>query len=557
MIKAYKFFKKYFKFKSKIFLYIFCSFGSKVSTLSIPYLTKKLIDSIEFSNLYNFKLTSFLLILMMILFSIFLSNAYYLGNSIEVSVLNNLKEDMLTRIFDIKSEKIKNLSAGEFIQKIFNDTEIVRPLIISTYVDIILNSIYSFAIIVIMFSMNKIITILLLFLVPIFILFYKIYIPRIEKINSKIIEKDENIKSLAEEILTGNIDIKINNASKFMELKVKSKLKQYLVSVLCKIRYFKQYDYILITGIMNLATLLIYCFGGYLVFKSIISIGTLISFTLYFSRLWDPVEYFMGLSKDLKIQLISLKRIQSFFDIECEEKNINNLLPPFNSLNLQDVNFAHYNDRIIFKNLNLVISARDKIGIRGGNGTGKSTFANIITKLIDTYQGNIYYNNLNYDSLDSRSIREKIVLIPSNIYLFNGSIAENIALQIDNADKLVTDFVKKANAEPLLNILINNKRNLNTIVNNQTNNLSGGERKIVQILRGLFVDGDVYILDEPFNYIDKTYKQILIDFIKNNLTSKTVIIISHDEEIFECCNKIYNLDKNTISLDNKFSDLKS
>lgn len=540
MISAYIFLKKYYKYNFKLYLYIFCNLGVKCCTLAIPYLTKMLIDQIETQNTDNFKAISIVLILVMLLFSIFLSFKYYFQNDFEISVLNDLKKDMLSKVLNIHNENLKNFSTGEFIQKIFNDTEIIRPLIISTYVDVIINIFYSFAIIIIMFSLNTQITVLLLLLIPVFIIFYMLYIPKIEKINTDIIKKDEQLKSLSQEILTGALDVKINNANKFIMSKSQTLLKQYSRLLLIKTKYFMQYDYILVTGIMNFSTLLIYCFGGYLVLKNLISVGTLISFTLYFSRLWAPVEYFMQLSKNIKLQILSLDRIKAFFNMESEENSIITPLPNFECLKVEDLNFS-YKDRIIFENLNFKLLSGDKIGVKGSNGTGKSTFAHLITKLLNDYTGSIYYNNLNYNLISSMSIRNKVIFIPSKVFLFNGTIAENIALNTNNAEVLVNDFIEKYNCSHLFETLFNNGRNLNTIINNQSNNLSGGEQKIIQILRGLFLNGEIYILDEPFNYVDITYKKILVEFIQNNLSSKTIIIISHDEEIFKCCNKIYTL----------------
>lgn len=547
MRQAFNFFKKYYKHDIRIFLYIVCSLFAKLCMLLIPYLTKILIDQIQFQNLDKFKFISGILVLTMILFSIFLSSKYYLQNYVEVRILNLLKKDMIMKILRIKNAKMESITTGEVIQKIFSDTDVVRPLVISTYVDCIINIMYATAIISIMFIMNKIITIILILLFPIFIVFYKIYVPNIERTNKKIINADENIKSLTEEVLNGCLDIKINNAKGFIKRKLAIKFNNYFKFNLDKTRYIMQYDYVLVTGIMNLATLLIYCFGGYLVFKSLISIGTLISFTLYFSKLWDPVEYFMELSKELKIQLISLNRIKGFLGIDEEIQTSNTILPNFKELIIKNLKFS-YDERTIFDDLNLNVQCGEIIGIKGENGAGKSTFANLIIKLLDGYEGEIYYNDFNYKSVDSQSIRSKIRYIPAKTFLFNGSIIENITLD-DNATKDdIKKFIEKSNTKELFTVLEKNGRGLDVVVNNQSNNLSGGEQKIIQILRGLFLDGEIFILDEPFNYIDKNHKQILIDFIKNNLKSKTLIIISHDEEIFKYCNKVYQLQQKVIRI---------
>ena len=132
--------------------------------------------------------------------------------------------------------------------------------------------------------------------------------------------------------------------------------------------------------------------------------------------------------------------------------------------------------------------------------------------------------------------------------MFDCTIKENIILNTDNKYDInkFNKFLAQKDIKPLINIFNLNNLNLSTRVSNNSNNLSGGEKKIIQILRGLFLSGDIYILDEPLNYIDKKYKRIFIDFIKKNLANKTLIIISHDEEIFECCNKIYEINKGYI-----------
>lgn len=121
----------------------------------------------------------------------------------------------------------KYLNMGKFIQRIFDDTTVVTPLIVSMYANVLLDIFYVIAVIVIMGSMNSILTVIILILIPIFILFYKIYIPYIEKTSKDVLVIDEELKNLSEEALNGQIDIKVNNASKFINLRFKYLSKSY------------------------------------------------------------------------------------------------------------------------------------------------------------------------------------------------------------------------------------------------------------------------------------------------------------------------------------------
>lgn len=548
LIKIYLFFEKYRKnIKLKIYLYYIVSFVSNISSLLIPYLTMQLINQIEAYNLKSFLYVSLGMVVVMIIFCFSLSLGYYLENYINTYCLNELKKDLINKSFSMTYNSSKYLNMGKFIQRIFDDTTVVTPLIVSMYANVLLDIFYVIAVIVIMGSMNSILTVIILILIPIFILFYKIYIPYIEKTSKDVLVIDEELKNLSEEALNGQIDIKVNNASKFINLRLQNKLNTYLKVTMKKIKYLMQYDYILITSIMNIGTISMYCFGGYLVFKNVITIGTMIAFTLYFSRLWSPLEYFMNLSKEIKIQKISLNRINELLNLEDEDLIIKNELPEFNQLKIENLTFS-YGTKNILNSLNLIINKNDKIAIKGGNGSGKSTLSNIIVKLLDYKIGDIYYNNINYKSLNSGEIRKKIILIPSEVFMFDCTIKENIVLNTDNKCDInkFNKFLSQKDIKPLINIFNLNNLNLSTRVSNNSNNVSGGEKKIIQILRGLFLSGDIYILDEPLNYIDKKYKRIFIDFIKKNLANKTLIIISHDEEIFECCNKIYEINKGYI-----------
>ncbi|MBU5226154.1 ATP-binding cassette domain-containing protein [Clostridium senegalense] len=538
MKETYSFFKKYYQKRYiLIFIYFLTSIGKKICMLAIPYMTKLLIDTIQYNDLLNLKKYTIILVMLMIVFQVFLSINYYIKEFIEISVLSELKRNLIKKSMMLPFSKIKLVSNGEFIQRIFNDTQTVRPLIIQIYTETIINIIYSISICFIMLKLNIFITVILILLIPIFLLICKIYMPHIEIANKAIISEDENLKTLSEETLNGNFDIRVSNAYKYINNKFFNSIKKYNKASLKNAKYNMKYNYIFTTGIMNFSTLLIYCLGGYLVIQKYFTIGTLISFTLYFSRLWDPVEYFMDLPKNLKISKISLSRLNSFINIENENHGTIDILPEFSSLKLENIKFS-YDNKIMLNGLDLTINSGDKIGIKGGNGSGKSTLANIISMITPNYDGNGYYNNINFKDINYNKLREKVILIPSNSYIFNDTIIKNITL--NNTSK--EDFKKFMNKNKLFNLFKNNNIDLDMKISNNDNKISAGEKKIVQILRGLFLNGEIYILDEPLNYIDNKHKSLLIDFIETYLKDKTIIIISHDESIFRCCNKLYYLD---------------
>lgn len=542
MFTSIGFFRKYYPGKVWIFFYLLSSIMTKATTLAMPYLIQRIIDSVQMKNATRFQESVCLSVVAMLAFMLFLSSAFYLRSYIETETLIHLKKQMMSKILRLKKSSLQSITLGEMLQKVFQDTEAVRPLIITAYTDFIMDMFYLGAIVGIMFRMNRMLTVLLIAIIPFFVLCYKKSVPKIEKTSRKIIENEEKCKNLLEETVWGNIDIKVNSAYDFMERKLNENFSGYLKESLNKIRQVMIYDYVSVTGIMNAATVLIYSFGGYLVLKGQISVGVLVSFSLYFSRVWTPVENFAKFAKELKVQKISLNRIKTYLQME-EEDAEEESLPPFENLTLKGVRFS-YQDREILKNVDFEIKTGQMIGIQGGNGAGKSTFAQLLLQLESGYEGEIYYNDRNYCEIHSRSLREKIIYIPPEVCLFGGNVMENITLSDESEPN---GFLKNSAVQRLLSLLEMNNCSLLTKIESKQKNLSSGEQKIIQILRGLCMEGHVYILDEPLNFVDKKYKEELLELINLYLKGKTVIIISHDEAAFAYCDVVYKLEKGVMT----------
>lgn len=122
--------------------------------------------------------------------------------------------------------------------------------------------------------------------------------PKIEKLNEELLKNGESINSYAEKAVNGNYTLRINNAISYMMNKVTNVLNSFFKTQMKEVKYEIIFDFVLVTGLMNIASLANYWLGGYLVLKNIFSVGTLVAFTLYFSKVWDSIEYFMEFLKN-------------------------------------------------------------------------------------------------------------------------------------------------------------------------------------------------------------------------------------------------------------------
>lgn len=520
--------------KQKIFFYILFSLLHKASVIILPLLTQKLVDTaLQHNNISDLHRYGLINLIVTLLFMCFLSGRYYLENNLNTRILNEMKHAMIESTGQIPYRNIIEKDVGYFIKRIDSDTEKIESLILSDYVNYFINIIYLLAIVFVMFRLNLYISTVLLLLFPLFILASRWFIPKIEALNNQMQELGEGISSVTEETVNGNYTLRVNNATQYILQKISHVMRTFFMVQMKEVRLNILYDFLLVTGIMNLAQMFIYWYGGVLVFAGDLSVGTLVALTLYFSRLWSPVEFFMEFPKKLAVSKVSLDRINDLINENIPSVE-NTPLPPFEELTFDHVSFS-FRERSILKDFSLTIRKGDKIGIGGENGSGKSTIANLCVKLFAPDSGQIKYNGNDLSELPDRSVRDRIVLIPSDSFLFKASIEENISLNT-SVHRLHNDYLNR-----LTNSFAEKGILLTEELDNKGQNLSGGEKKLIQLARGLQRRGDIYILDEPLNFVDQNFKKMIIEFIRNSFRDKTLVIISHDRDAFALCNREYRL----------------
>ena len=209
---------------------------------------------------------------------------------------------------------------------------------------------------------------------------------------------------------------------------------------------------------------------------------------------------------------------------------------------MKNILFSYKNTKVIFKNLNLQIEGNKKTVVLGKSGSGKSTISKLIVKLYNPQKGYIYIDNVNIKNIDTKYLRDKVIYINQKTILFNKSIMDNILYGNDHInDKYVINIMKKYQ----LDILFHNmKDGLHSSCGVNGNNLSLGMQKIVILLRGMLKNNyKIIIYDEPLSGLDKNSRKKVIQMINDLSVDKTVLIITHDNEILDIADNVIEMNK--------------
>jgi ABC-type multidrug transport system fused ATPase/permease subunit len=215
------------------------------------------------------------------------------------------------------------------------------------------------------------------------------------------------------------------------------------------------------------------------------------------------------------------------------------------SIRLKDVSFAYIEGKNILSGVSLVINKGEKTAFFGESGSGKSTLADIIMGLYRLKEGEVFVDDVLLDETNIKNFRKKIGYIPQSIYLFDGTVAQNVAFDSKINDEKIRKVLEQAN---ILEFLENDHEGINTKVGENGLNLSGGQKQRIAIARALYNDPDILVLDEATSALDNETEMKIMNEIYSSSDDKTLIIISHRLSTLNRCDKIYRLENGIIKL---------
>ena len=272
--------------------------------------------------------------------------------------------------------------------------------------------------------------------------------------------------------------------------------------------------------------------------NNIISFGQTMAIILLSAEFFLPLRRLGSFFHVAMNGITASKKIFEFLDLK-EEENKTDIIDKNEPINiiLNNVSFSFKEDKNILKNLNFTIKSNEFLAFVGESGCGKTTLARILSGNLNKYAGSINIQEKELKEINEDSISKNIIIISSDSYIFKGTLKDNLLMAKEDATK-----------EEMINILekvklneIFEKNGLDTIIDEDGLNLSGGQKQKLALARGLLVDASFYIFDEATSNIDKESEADIIKVIKSLVGQKTIILISHRLGNVVDCEKIYLL----------------
>jgi len=363
-------------------------------------------------------------------------------------------------------------------------------------------------------------------LIPFSIALFRFFQIRMNLLARELRERSAAIGTLFVETLLGVRLVACFNSSEYESERFRSRNDSF-VSTLMRFQSTSMLGRTVPGTLLTAATTAVFVYGGQQIIAGQMTMGTLVAFMAYHSRLLSPVQSLLGLSASLSSAKVSLSRVLELLDapIEvAEQPDAVAVSAVHRSIEFRDVTLRH-DGRAVLDDVSFEIPAGMFSVIVGPSGGGKSTIADLMVRLLDPDAGAVMIDGLDLKRIRLSDLRRTVVLIDQSPYLFHGTLYENIAYAKPFVGRVAVE--QAAHAAGLTELLRGLPEGLNTVAGERGLTLSAGERQRVAIARAFLAKPEVLILDEPSAALDAACERELVDNLRWAFAGKTLIAITH------------------------------
>jgi ATP-binding cassette subfamily B protein len=516
--------------------------------LLVPAAITRLIETVTASTVTpeSFKIVT---VLALAVFGIYILRAgmsflrSYMAHLAGWGVVADVRKHIYEHLQALSLRYYEDKQTGQLMSRVINDTELFEQLISHAVPDVIVNIITLVGVSVILLFMNWRLTLLTMIPIPLVVVSLRVYARYVRPAFRERQKELGNLNAILNDSLQGIREIKAFTREVEEMKRVNQGIDRYRVSLLGALKLMATFQpFVEFTS--SLGVLIVIYFGGRLALQGVLSVAELVGFFLYLEIFYQPVRDLSNAWEQIQGSLAGADRVA---DLLAEQPEIMNCPGAtalegraVGNISLQNVNFEYSPDIPVLEEINLEIPAHQVVALVGPTGVGKSTLVSLIPRFYDITSGCITLDGTDIRQYTLESLRKQISIVLQDVFLFHGSVRENILFGRPNAsEQEVIAAARIANADGFISALSDG---YDTLIGERGVKLSGGQKQRLSIARAVLKDAPILILDEATSSVDTETELLIQQALERLMVGRTTIIIAHRLSTIRNADKIVVLE---------------
>lgn len=462
-------------------------------------------------------------------------------------VVATMKKDVFSALQKLSFSYFNQNPTGRLQSRVNTDAMRIRNFFINGVPQLIIHSLNFIGLSIFLFSINWQLTLIVFVPVPIIILIFRKMLPKLWHSHSISWRRSSALNTMMSDSFTGVRVVKAFSKENEESNRFAHYAKR-LADINLHTNLIALTTFPVVSLLIGMSSQTIWGFGGIQVMGGAMTYGELTTYLGYTGMIFTPLNFFSTFTNLLTETNNAATRMFETLDTVPDIQDAPDAvaLPAIRDKITFDHVYFHYNpSRTILKDMSFEIKAGDHVGIVGHTGSGKSTVANLILRMYDVISGSISIDGVDIKKIRIADLRRNIAIVSQEIYLFRGTIAENI--RYARPDASMEEVIAAARAAGAHDFIMNLPEGYQTMIGGGSRSLSGGERQRVSIARALLLSPSLLILDEATAAMDTETERQISEAIDRLIEGRTTITIAHRLSTLKNCDYLLSIENGELA----------
>lgn len=471
----------------------------------------------------------------------------YYGHIVGLKMQADMRRDLFQKLQKLPFSFFDESKTGSLMSRMISDLNEVSELAHHGPEDILLSVLMLIGSFAVLATVNLTLTLIVFAFIPLILLFSSVLRIRMKSVSRRSREQIAEVNANVETAISGvrvsraytaeDFELEKFDAENNLFVKVRSAFLKVFAIFHSSMTFFSDSLYVVVL-----------LSAGSFFYLGIIDVGEFAAYLLYISLFLMPIRRFVNMFEQFQDGMTGFKRFLDIMDIPCEPEpeNPTELADVVGDIEFKNVCFSYKNncENHVIENLSLKIPAGKTVALVGPSGGGKTTICNIIPRFYEIESGEVLIDGQNISKLSAKSLRKAIGIVSQDVFLFNGTIRENIAYgKLDATDEEIADAAKKADIYDFVMTLDNG---FDTNVGERGVTLSGGQKQRISIARVFLKNPAILILDEATSALDNATEVMIQSSLEELSKGRTVLVVAHRLSTVKNADEIAVVTKNGI-----------